>query len=121
MGNLADETRWLDATDQARLIRTGEVSASELVEAAIERTEAGNGALNAVIMKWYDHARELAAGQLADGPSPDRPFAGVPFLLKDLYADYAGMPMTQGSKALVARPARLGSRHRWSPAIGAPA
>jgi amidase len=39
MGNLAEDTRWMDATDQAALIRSGQVSALELVEAAMSRIE----------------------------------------------------------------------------------
>ncbi len=58
MGSLADDTRWMDATDQAALVRSGEATAFELAEAAIERIEAFDGPINAVIMKWYDHARE---------------------------------------------------------------
>ena len=37
MGNLADETRWMDATDQAALVAEGEVTPSELLEAATRR------------------------------------------------------------------------------------
>ena len=39
MSSLADQTRWMDATDQAALVASGEVSPSELLEAAIERIE----------------------------------------------------------------------------------
>ena len=96
MGTLADDTRWMDATAQAELVANGEVSASELTEAAIERIEALDGPLNAVCLRWFDHARDLAAsGDLADGP-----FRGVPFLLKDLWAAYAGQPLTNGNVAL---------------------
>ncbi len=94
MGILAAETRWMDATDQATLVRKGEVSASELLEAALERIEELDPALNAVIIRWFDEARG-AADQLPDGP-----FRGVPFLLKDLWAHYAGQPLTNGCQAL---------------------
>ena len=50
--------------------------------------------LNAVIIRWFDHARDVAAGDLPDGP-----FRGVPFLLKDLWAHYAGQPLTQRQPA----------------------
>lgn len=84
----------LDATAQADLIRSGQVSASELVEAAIVRIEATNSALNAVTHKQYDQARVRAAGPALDGP-----FAGVPFLVKDLLP-VAGAPNTMSCRAL---------------------
>ena len=71
----------MDATDQATLVAKGEVTPSELLEAAIERIEQSNPALNAVVIEWFDHARSVAA----DPELPDGPFRGVPFLLKDLY------------------------------------
>lgn len=95
MTSLADETRWMDATDQAALVRDGTVSPAELLEAAIERIEALDPALNAVVIRWFDEARATAAGALPDGP-----FRGVPFLLKDLWAHYAGQPLTNGCQAL---------------------
>jgi amidase len=94
MGSLAADTRWIDATDQAALVRRGEVSATELLEAAIERIESIDRGLNAVIIRWFDEARR-AAPDLLDGP-----FRGVPFLLKDLWAHYAGQPLTNGCQAL---------------------
>ena len=91
-----DELRWLDATDQADLVRTGEVKPAELVEAAIARVEALNPALNAVIADTFDRARDLAAsGELGDGP-----FRGVPTVLKDLGACEEGMPFYQGNRVL---------------------
>ncbi|MEO7369304.1 MAG: amidase, partial [Ilumatobacteraceae bacterium] len=57
MCSLAAETRWMDATDQAALVRNGEVSATELLDAAIERIESSDHALNAVIIRWFDEAR----------------------------------------------------------------
>ncbi|HEY7626868.1 MAG TPA: amidase [Ilumatobacteraceae bacterium] len=94
MGSLADDTRWMDAVDQAALVRRGDVSARELLDATIERIEAFDPGLNAVIIRWFDEAGE-AAGALPDGP-----FTGVPFLLKDLWAHYAGQPLTNGCRAL---------------------
>ena len=61
MSALADETRWMDATDQAALVAKGEVTPSELLEAAIERIEHSNPSLNAVVIRWFDHARSVAA------------------------------------------------------------
>ncbi|MDO8363341.1 MAG: amidase family protein [Actinomycetota bacterium] len=95
MTSLADDTRWLDATDQAALVRSGQVAPHELLQAAIERIEAIDPALNAVVIRWFDEARTTAAG-----PLPDGPFRGVPTLLKDLWAHYAGQPLTNGCQAL---------------------
>lgn len=90
-----DEFAYLDATDQAELVRSREVKSIELVEAAIERVERLNGELNAVITTMFDLARDAAAEQINDGP-----FCGVPFLLKDLIAEYAGVRFTEGSAYL---------------------
>jgi amidase len=84
------ETTWLDATAQAELVRTGEVSPKELVEAAIARIEAVNPHLDAVIRTRFDEARE-EAGRVAGGP-----FRGVPFLYKDLGCMVAGEPTSFG-------------------------
>ena len=85
----------MDATAQAELVRSGEASPSELVEAAIERAERLNPELNAIIHSFYDEAEQQAAGELPDGP-----FRGVPFLLKDLGAGLAGQPIHLGMRAL---------------------
>jgi amidase len=85
----------LDATAQAELVSSGEVSPAELVEAAIERAERLNPELNAIIHPLYEQGAEAAAGELPDGP-----FAGVPFLFKDLGAGLAGQPMHLGMEAL---------------------
>ena len=89
----------LDATGLADLVRSGKVSAAELTECAIARTEALNPALNAVVHKFYDRAR-AAAQQPQTGA-----FAGVPFLLKDILGDLAGEPTRQGSRLMPAVPA----------------
>ena len=96
MSALADETRWMDATDQAMLVAKGEVTPRELLEAAIERIERSNPALNAVVIEWFEHARSVAA----DPDLPDGPFRGVPFLLKDLYTSFAGQTLSNGNVAL---------------------
>jgi amidase len=93
---LADETRWLDATDQAALVASGDATPLELLDAAIERIERLDPALNAVNISWFGEAREVAA----DPDLPGGPFRGVPFLLKDLFAEMAGTPMTNGNAAL---------------------
>lgn len=86
----------LDATGQAELVRSGQVKPQELVDAAIARAEALDPQLNAVILPRYDEARGLAA----DPSLPEGPFRGVPFLLKDLGANFAGWPNHNGMRAL---------------------
>src|SRR5215472_12358765 len=83
-----------DLTEQAALVRSGHVSALELVDAAISRLE-GAAELNVLVHRQFDEARAAAAGELPDGP-----LAGVPFLLKDLAEPQAGMPERMGSRAL---------------------
>jgi amidase len=85
----------LDATGQAELVRKGEVTPSELVEAAIVRIEKLNPQLNAVITPLFEKARAQALASLPDGP-----FRGVPFLLKDLVAESEGDPSYRGMKLL---------------------
>ncbi len=98
---MQDDVAWLDATAQTELVGTGQVSARELVDGAIARVEALDPALNALPLRMFDQARERAAGPLAG------PFAGVPFVLKNLGASLAGEPFTAGLKVL----AREGFRH----------
>jgi len=92
---MADDFEWLDAIAQADLVRRGEVTPTELVDAAIARIEARNPRLNAVITPLFDKARAAAAG-----PLPDGPFRGVPFLLKDAVAHSAGDPYHCGMRVL---------------------
>lgn len=86
----------MDAVDQAALVAKGDVSPLELLEAAIERIEQIDPVLNAVVIRWFDHARETAASSSL----PNGPLRGVPFLLKDLYAAYAGQRISNGNVAL---------------------
>ena len=95
MSSIAYHTRWLDATAQSELVASGKVSPLEMVNAAIERVERYDGALNALTYRWFEAARELASSSTL----PDGPFRGVPYLLKDLYAAEAGKPLSNGSKA----------------------
>ena len=99
---LAAELADLDAIGQAGLAAAGEVSAVELLEAAITRTEAARE-LNAVITDLFERGRDQAAaldqsGTLRTGSAG--PLAGVPFLLKDLGASLAGAREAMGSRAL---------------------
>lgn len=90
---IVTELAWLDGLAQAELVRRGEAKPLELVEAAIERVERLNPPLNAVVLPLFDEARRRAA-ELEN--APEGPFCGVPFLLKDLLAAYAGVPLTSG-------------------------
>ena len=90
---LSDPFVKMDATEQASRVRAGEIDPVELLEAAIRRIEALNPALNAVIHKIYDKARELARS----GSLPEGAFHGVPYLIKDL-AELEGEPLTMGSR-----------------------
>jgi amidase len=85
----------IDATDQAKLVREGEVSPTELVSEAISKIEELNPQLNAVIHPLFDEAREAAADELPDGP-----FRGVPLLVKDLSCYMAGVPVHEGMRVL---------------------
>jgi amidase len=82
-----------DGLGLADLVARKEVSPAELVEAAIERVERHNPSLNAVVYKGYEDARKAA-----QGPLPDGPFKGVPFLIKDLGMPVAGWPRSSGSR-----------------------
>jgi amidase len=88
----ADELARLDAIAQAELVRSGKVSARELVEAAIARIEAMDPKLNAVIERRFEQAL-AAAKHPADGP-----LRGVPILVKDVAI--AGQPNYLGSELL---------------------
>jgi amidase len=90
-----DELTWMDATAQADLVRKGDASPAELVEAAIERIERVDGEINSVIHRRFEQALDEAKGDLPDGP-----FRGVPFVVKDLFAPTAGDPMHNGMRAL---------------------
>jgi amidase len=87
-----NELAFMDALAQADLVKQKKIQPIELVESAIERIERLNPKLNAVVTPMYDLGREIAKSDLFQGP-----FTGVPFLLKDLVAEYAGVRFTEGS------------------------
>jgi len=91
-GMKPEEFERQDGLGLADLVRRGEVSAAELLDAAIARVEACNPELNAVVSRLYDQARAAIAAGLPDGP-----FTGVPYLLKDLGAHYTGAVTSYGS------------------------
>jgi amidase len=86
----ATELATLDAIAQAELVRAGELRPTELVDAAIERIERLNPVLGAVVTPLFDHARATVG-------SATGPFAGVPYLLKDLIVEIEGTPFHEGS------------------------
>src|ERR1700677_350259 len=81
-----------DGVGLAELVRKGEVTPAELVDAAIARIERHNPAINAVVYKAYDEARAKA------NAAPEGPLRGAPFLVKDLLITVAGWPRTSGSR-----------------------
>ncbi|THD72754.1 amidase [Phenylobacterium sp.] len=89
----APASPWPDATETAARIRRGEITAAEVVETAIARAEAMQGTLNFIVNSDFDRALAKAKA----GP-PAGPFAGVPFLVKDL-VDYKGLPTRGGSQS----------------------
>ncbi|MFE6666604.1 amidase [Streptomyces sp. NPDC057697] len=103
------EYRAQDAVGLAESVARGEVSPGELLDVAIARAAAVDGALNAIVQPMHELARERAKKPLTG------PFAGVPFLVKDLSQDYAGLPTGSGSRSLRHRPAERNSEavDRW--------
>jgi Asp-tRNA(Asn)/Glu-tRNA(Gln) amidotransferase A subunit family amidase len=83
-----------DATGLAELVAKKEVTAAELLALARQRADEVNPRLNAIVIDIDAEADAQAAGELAG------PFAGVPFLVKDLAQEYKGYPTTYGSRAL---------------------
>ncbi len=90
-----EEYRTYDATGLAKLVADKQVSAAELLTLARERAAAVNPRINAIV-------RDVPAAPTAELTGP---FAGVPFLIKDLGQDYAGLPTSAGSRALMSVPA----------------
>ncbi|MFD6895575.1 amidase [Rhodococcus sp. NPDC060086] len=92
------EYRRYDAVGLAGLVARGEVSPVELLDTALARLDAVDPALNTVVQRLDDRARVRADGPLTG------PFAGVPFLVKDLLQDVIGTPTGSGSRALADLP-----------------
>ena len=84
-----------DGLAQAELIASGQASSRELVDAAIERIERLDPQLGAVVSERFDKARAEA-----EGPLPDGPFRGVPFLLKDAVQHSEGDRYQHGTALL---------------------
>ncbi|MBF4520400.1 amidase [Acinetobacter towneri] len=83
-----------DALGLAKLVAKKEIQASELLEIALDRAEQTNSKLNAIIIPMHDHARQRTQAKLTG------PFAGVPFLVKDLFQQYKGYPISFGCQGL---------------------
>lgn len=92
MNGFADYEQY-DALGLAELVQRHQVTPDDLLEAAIARIETRNPALNAVVMKLYDHGKQAIAEGLPAGP-----FRGVPFIMKDLTSAIQGVAMTRGSR-----------------------
>lgn len=109
-----------DAVGIARLVRDGEVSPREVLDCALARIDAVNPKINAVIHRFDERARAQA-----DGPLPEGPFRGVPFLVKDLDGvPRAGRSWSTGQNATQRgrQPGSPGSRalicaHKCPPAL----
>lgn len=82
-----------DGLGLADLVRRKQVSATEVIDAAIARAEKHNGKLNAIVHKAFDEARDNAKRGLQGGA-----FEGVPFLIKDLGTQVKGMPRSDGTR-----------------------
>ncbi len=84
-----------DATELAGMVASGQVTPTELLEAALAAVEARNPAINAVVLVQEAAARRAIAEGLPRGP-----FRGVPFLLKDLGCEAVDFPGHNGSRLL---------------------
>ena len=83
-----------DGLALADLLRSGELAPAEAVECAAGIADELNGDLNAIVCSDFERAAAAAPEAVAAGG----PFAGVPYLLKDLYANAVGLPLTNGSR-----------------------
>ncbi|MCU4304712.1 amidase [Acinetobacter ursingii] len=86
-----------DGLGLAQLIEKKEVQPIELLELALQRSDQVNPKLNAIIIPMHEYAKNRAKQQLTGA------FAGVPFLVKDLFQEYAGIPTSYGCNALKSR------------------
>jgi amidase len=93
---MAHELMAMSAVEQAAAVRAGDVSAAELVDAALAEIERLNGDLNAVVTVVDERARTEAS---AIAPRDDRPLAGVPIVVKDLLQLTEGVRTTFGTRA----------------------
>ena len=90
---------WMTAREAVRRLAVREVSPLEMIDAAVERIEEADGAVNALPTLAVERAREHATRLMASGPPADVPpgyLHGLPFAVKDL-KDVAGVRSTKGS------------------------
>ena len=87
-----------DGLGLAQLVQQKHIQAHELLELAINRSQVVNPQLNAITIPIFEQAR--AKLQITTPAIPQGAFAGVPFLLKDLHQDYAGVASSYGSNSL---------------------
>jgi amidase len=90
---MIDELDHLDALGVAALVRSGDLSAREVLDATLARIDERNPALNAIVTPLYDAAR----ASINDG-LPEGPFTGVPFAFKELVVSVAGTATTHASR-----------------------
>ena len=85
------------AVDVVSLLRSREVSALEVVDAVIARTEERDGAVNALPVRAFETARATAKAMDEETGSADTrtPLSGLPVAVKDQF-DVAGLPTSQG-------------------------
>ena len=100
---MKDEFLGHDAVALGELVRNREIKPTELLETVVSRIEKINPKLNAIIHKLYEQARQTAEeweSRIETGEANEAIFCGVPFLLKDFFAEYKGVPFYEGSKAV---------------------
>lgn len=90
-----DDYDQYDALGLARLVKKRDVSARELLAEAQARLAEFNPMLNAVVTPM-----DALAEALIEKLDARAPFAGVPFLVKDLMLAFAGFPLSNGSNAM---------------------
>ena len=98
-----EELSGYDAIALGELIRKGDISPAELLDSTIQRIEKVNPTLNAIVYKMYDQAQAAArdwSTRLNNDQAVDAIFCGVPFLLKNLLAEFKGAPFSDGSKSV---------------------
>ena len=88
-----DEYVTYDATGLAELVARGDVDAAEVLEAAVAVIDERNPEVNAFVARCDEDARAAVAAGLPDGP-----LRGVPYAIKDLNAQVAGLPGTNGCR-----------------------
>ncbi len=101
-----------DALSLAKLVQKGDLLPEELLNMATSRADEVNGRINAVVRRYDDRARQ----RLKQGFDPKtQPFAGVPFLLKDLFQEWQGVPCSWGVAKRMHQPADFTSDavKRW--------